>query len=89
VPNWRALRTALGMTQAQFAELLRVQRRTVLRWEAHGAEHMCAHPSTELLLESFLDSDELASKLDAVGFVNPFVAANVAIYGRGAPQLLT
>ena len=60
------------MTQAQFAELLRVQRRTVLRWEARGAEHMCMQPSTRLLLEVWLDDADLAARLSSANYDNPF-----------------
>jgi hypothetical protein len=72
VPDWRALRTALGMTQAQFAELLRVNPRTVLRWEAPADEHRCPNPTTLLVLEVWLDHETLAARLRAAGVRNPF-----------------
>lgn len=60
------------MTQSQFAELLCVQERTVQRWEAPGARHMCIHRSTELLLAVSLDDDDLAARMTAAGYRNPF-----------------
>jgi DNA-binding transcriptional regulator YiaG len=72
VQDWKQLRSALGMTQAQLAELLRVDARSIQRWEAEAPQHACPLPVVELLLETWLDEPELAARLAAAGYANPF-----------------
>lgn len=70
ITDWRALRLALGLTQAQLAALLALSIRHVKRYESPG--HHCPHGSTVLLLRAHLQRPELQERLRLAGVAHPF-----------------
>ena len=71
VPDWRALRLALGLKQYELARLLRVSRRQVIRLEK--ANHVCPREPVVFLLRSWLQSPDLQARLTANGLSYPWL----------------
>lgn len=64
--DWRALRKAMGLTQAELAALLGVHRTQVIRWEARSRLHQCPRKSVLILLRIVLSTPEMQAWLTQV-----------------------
>lgn len=67
--DWRGLRTAIGMTQKEFADLLTIGVNTVRRYEAGSSRPRQSHIT---LLRVALSMPELMERRRAARFPHPF-----------------
>jgi transcriptional regulator with XRE-family HTH domain len=71
VPDWRALREALGLTQEEFAELLSLSR-TGVQWIEAQQPHRCPSRQTVTLLQLWLSTPTLRRRLELAGYPHPY-----------------
>lgn len=70
IGDWAGLRLALGMTQVEFAALLRVSVRTIKRHEA--GRHVCAAGAMEGMALAWLQEPAKQAALERAGVPLPW-----------------
>lgn len=68
--KWRLLRKALGLSQANFAAILSISPRQIIKLEQ--AERPRCHDATLTMLRICLRDPELQSRLKTAGYPHPF-----------------
>jgi transcriptional regulator with XRE-family HTH domain len=71
VPDLAALRAALGLTQAELAQMLRCSR-TLVQEHEHARLHRCLGRAEVDFLRGYLRADPYRSLLAAAGYAHPF-----------------
>lgn len=73
IPDWRALRQALGITQWEMARLAKVQLRAVQRWEQLHP-HICPNEGSIEHLRRSLKLPRYRERLERAEFDYPFAS---------------